>query len=223
MNTDELWAAIDAQRVRTVTLLQELTPAEWDQASLCEAWRVRDVVAHLSLQPITLRDALWSMVRHPGSLTKASIAQAIREANRRPPEQLIARLAATVGSRRHNIGVTERETLIEIIVHGQDVAVPLERRLEVPPEAAAAAARHFSAYEASRKGRWLVALLFRRVPLRSYRLTATDIEWSAGEGLEIRGPILAILLLLTGRTARFFDLEGPGAAALGATLGLTRD
>ncbi len=40
--------------------------------------------------------------------------------------------------------------------------------------------------------------VFRSVPYEGYRLTATDTEWSVG-GLEIRGPMLAILLLLTGR------------------------
>jgi hypothetical protein len=42
------------------------------------------------------------------------------------------------------------------------------------------------------------------------------------DGPEIRGPILAILLLLTGRTAGYTELAGPGAAALAATLGLAR-
>jgi hypothetical protein len=35
------------------------------------------------------------------------------------------------------------------------------------------------------------------VPYEHYRLTATDTPWSVGEGLEIRGPILAILMVLT--------------------------
>jgi hypothetical protein len=64
--------------------------------------------------------------------------------------------------------------------------------------------------------------VLRPVPYRSYRLIATDTEWAVGDGPEIRGPILAILLLLTGRTAGYTELAGPGAAALAATLGLAR-
>jgi hypothetical protein len=67
-----------------------------------------------------------------------------------------------------------------------------------------------------------MARVFRPLPYSSYRLIATDTEWSVGDGPEIRGPILAILLLLTGRTAGYTDLAGPGAAALRATLGSTR-
>jgi hypothetical protein len=86
--------------------------------------------------------------------------------------------------------------------------------------AAAAASRVWS-YHASPRGRMLAGV-FRSVPHDGYRLTATDASWSEGEGHEIRGPILAILLLLTGRSAGFSQLTGEGAALLAATLGLTR-
>jgi len=219
MNDDELWAAIDAQRRRTVNLLHDLTPAEWDHASLCDGWRVRDVAAHLTMQQMTLSDGLKGFLRHPGGMNHVICAAAVSEANRRPPGWLIAEISRTIGSRRFNVGVTPRETLLDIIVHGQDMAIPLQRQLEVPVRAAAFTATQLWSYQASRKGRWM-ARVFRPVPYQSYRLTATDTEWSVGAGPEIRGPILAIVLLLTGRTARYADLAGPGAAVLEATLGL---
>ena len=76
------------------------------------------------------------------------------------------------------------------------------------------------AFQASKKGRRL-ARVFRPLPYQAYRLVATDLDWSIGGGPEIRGPILALLLLLTGRTAGYADLTGPGAAALGTALGVT--
>ena len=221
MNDDELWAAIDAQRTRTVNLLGDLTPAEWDHASLCDGWRVRDVAAHLTMQQMSLGEALKGFLRHPGRINHVIQAAAVGKANRRPPEQLTAEINATIGSRRVNVGVTPRETLIDIIVHGQDIAIPLRRKLEVSPEVAAFTATQLWSYQDSRKGRWM-SRVFRPVPFRSFRLIATDTEWSVGDGGEIRGPILALVLMLTGRTAGFTYLAGPGAAALGATLGLTR-
>lgn len=220
MNDDELWAAIDAQRLRIVALLEDLTPVEWDHASLCDGWRVRDVAAHLTLQQMTLADGLKGMLRDPGGVNHLIHTAAVREANRRAPEELIAGIGGTVGSRRHNFGLTARETLIDIVVHGPDIAVPLGRRLEVPPASTAAAATQVWSYQDSRRGRRL-ARVNRPLPWQSYRLIATDTEWVVGDGLEIRGPILAILLLLTGRTAGFADLTGPGAVALGTTLGLS--
>ena len=43
-----------------------------------------------------------------------------------------------VGSRRHNVGLTSLETLTDILVHGQDIAIPLRRELEMPTDATAA-------------------------------------------------------------------------------------
>ena len=84
MNDDEVWAAIDAQRLRTVKLLEDLTPAEWDHASLCDGWRVRDVAAHLTMQQMTLGDALKGFLRHPGGMNHVIHAAAVSDANRRP-------------------------------------------------------------------------------------------------------------------------------------------
>lgn len=51
--------------------------------------------------------------------------------------------------------------------------------------------------------------------LRGFRLTAIDVDWSAGQGAEVRGPIDSLLLLLTGRaTAALPRLAGDGAARL---------
>ena len=51
--------------------------------------------------------------------------------------------------------------------------------------------------------------------LRGLRLVATDTTWSAGEGAEVRGPVQALLLLLTGRIeAALPHLDGPGAKQL---------
>jgi hypothetical protein len=51
--------------------------------------------------------------------------------------------------------------------------------------------------------------------LRGLRLTATDVEWTVGDGAEVRGPIRALLLLLTGRTgAALPELIGPGVQRL---------
>jgi uncharacterized protein (TIGR03083 family) len=210
MNDDELWAAIDTQRLRTADLLEGLAPAEWDHASLCDGWTVRDVAAHLTLQQMALGAGLRALLRHPGARSRARL----------PTNRLIADIRGMVGSRRHNVGVTHQETLIDIAVHGQDIALPLGRTLDVPAKVAATAASRVWSYRTSPKGR-MKARVFRTVPYDRHQLTATDASWSEGEGPEIRRPILAILLLLTGRPAGLSQLTGEGAAALAAKLGLT--
>jgi hypothetical protein len=54
--------------------------------------------------------------------------------------------------------------------------------------------------------------------MAGFRLAATDVEWSAGDGPEVRAPIEAILLVLTGRLVALPQLDGEGAAGLTAQL-----
>ena len=53
-----------------------------------------------------------------------------------------------------------------------------------------------------------------RRKLAGYRLVAHDTPWAAGQGQKVCGPIGALLLLLTGRSAALPQLSGPGAADL---------
>jgi hypothetical protein len=93
---------------------------------------------------------------------------------------------------------------------GQDIAIPLGRQRAMPLAAAHAGADRV----------WTMGWPFwARRRLRGFRLTASDVDWSVGEGPDVRGPIDALLLLLTGRTAAFSRLTGDGVQRLTATTG----
>ena len=218
MITDELWAAIDTQRLRTTDLLSGLAPAQWDTPSLCAGWTVRDVAAHLTLQQMTLGAALLGALRNPGSLNHIINASA-RDRAKRPTDRLVADIRDMVGSRRHNIGVTPLETLIDIVVHGQDIAVPLGRNLAVPTTVAVTTADRLWWSRSTRIGR-LKATVFAHLDHRGLRFLATDADWSAGEGDEVRGPLLSIVLVLTGRPVGADALKGPGTSRLRQRLGV---
>jgi hypothetical protein len=47
-------------------------------------------------------------------------------------------------------------------------------------------------------------------------LRATDVDWSAGTGPEVSGPLTSIILAITGRRAGLTDLSGDGLATLTA-------
>jgi len=213
MNTEELWVAIDDQRHRTADLLETLTPDQWAHDSLCEGWTVRDVAAHLTLQQQHVGDVLAFFIGHPSMLRSVTLNRAIHNSAKLqaglPTDEIIRRIRAMIGSRRHNAFLSERETLIDILVHGQDIAMPLGVGLQMPTHAAAEAATRVWQI----RGTWL-AQVNRKLPLDGYRLTATDVDWSVGEGPGITGSIGALLLLLTGRRAALPQLSGPGADAL---------
>jgi hypothetical protein len=50
--------------------------------------------------------------------------------------------------------------------------------------------------------------------LSGLRLAATDVPWSVGDGPAVEGPIAALLLLLTGRSAALGELSGDGVPLL---------
>ena len=118
------------------------------------------------------------------------------------------------GSRRRNIGTTYVESLTDILVHGQDIAIPLGRHHDVPPQAAAIAASRLLSM------RWPPPLPASR-QVAGFRLTATDISWSAGEGPEVKAPMAAILLVCAGRLAALPQLSGEGARGVDIVLDCT--
>ena len=211
MNVEQAWQAIDDQRLALTDVLARLSDDEWQLPSLCDGWTVRDVTAHLTMQqvgPGALLMQIPAMIKAHGNLDRL-IHDAARRRAALPTTQLIAEIRGMVGSRRHNFGVTYRETLTDILVHSQDITVPLGRRLAMPVDAAALAATRI----------WSMDRMFHAAKrLTGYRLTATDTNWTVGEGAEVNGPVGSILLLLTGRPIDLPLLSGPGVGSLNARL-----
>jgi uncharacterized protein (TIGR03083 family) len=214
---DAVWAGVDDQRARTARMLEGLAPEQWDHASLCDGWTVRHVAAHLTLQRQRPREALGFVARHPSMLSRSVSLNAfirdsaVLQARLLSTTEIIERIRAGIGSRRHNPVVTPLETLTDILVHSQDIAVPLRVPLEMRPgPCALAATRRWDTRDT-----WLAGVN-RRLPLEGCSLVATDVDWVRGSGAEVRGPVGAVLLLLTGRPAALERLVGPGADRLRA-------
>ena len=188
MDSDTIWQHIDTERSSLADLLESLPAAAWEQESLCEGWSVRDVGAHLTFAHARLRDVAWPAVR-----TGLRYNHMIRYAALHSPlthEQIVATLRGFVGSRRRAPFVTELEPLLDILVHSQDICVPLGIEHAMPVDAAVAAADR---------------VLRLRGPMRLWdqpsgvRLVATDADWAYGDGAEKKAPIQSHLLTLTGR------------------------
>lgn len=208
MDRDDVWQTVDDERCSLADLLDELSGTDWETPSLCAGWRVRDVAAHLTLAHTGLRDALVWTIRARGNFNRMVRDSALRQAEL-PVDRYASLLRGMAGSRRKAPGVTHLEPLIDILVHGQDIAVPLGRSRAVPPAPAAVAASRV----------WSMGWPFHaRRKLSGLQLVATDHPWSAGQGQRVEGPVAAMLLLVTGRPAAVAQLSGPGAAEVRARL-----
>ena len=208
MSPDSVWAAVDLERTKLADLLDHLTPEEWSRPSLCDGWRVRDVAAHLALAHSGWGRTALEMCRARGSFDRMVHDTAVRHADA-PTARLTTEIRAMVGSRRHAPTLTPLEPLLDVLVHAQDIAVPLGRSSSMPIEAAAASATRVWTMG------WPMSTAFHaRTRLRGLRLVATDTDWSAGDGDLVEGPVEALLLLLTGRPAWLGRLSGPGVDRL---------
>lgn len=124
MDVDEVWATIDEQRASLCDLLDGLSPEQWDHPSLCEGWRVREVAAHLTMAHSGPGEVLPWLVRGGFTFNGMIDRSARARAEVLSTDQIIARIRGFVGSRRHAVGTTHIEPMLDIMVHGQDIARP---------------------------------------------------------------------------------------------------
>ena len=112
--------------------------------------------------------------------------------DQRTPGEITAAMRAMVGGRRRPPGTATADPLMDVLVHGQDIAVPLgvERAMPVPPAAVVA------------ERLWTMGFPFNaRKRFPNVTFTATDADFSVGHGEVVRGPIQDIVMTLSGRPA----------------------
>jgi uncharacterized protein (TIGR03083 family) len=204
----DIWPIVHAERAALISDLSGLDDEQWRQPSLCEGWSVHDVVAHLVDSARTTR--LGFMV----ALTRARFdfnrqnARGVERERGASPQETLAR-CREVANRTSTPPAPLDSRIVEEIVHGEDIRRPLGLTRSYPTEAVVRALRLQVRTPASFGGsKELVAPL---------RLTALDADVSIGEGLEVSGSALNLLLAVSGRPVALKDLDGPGAGVLTET------
>ncbi|MGX1809991.1 maleylpyruvate isomerase family mycothiol-dependent enzyme [Nocardia sp. NPDC055321] len=210
MDRETSWQVIEQQRLAIADMLADLTPEQWDTPSLCAGWRVREVAAHVAFTPTppAAKVMLATAIRTRGNYNR--FIDTLTREQAAIAGDPVAALRANAAVRTLPRLTNYRNILFDTIVHGQDMAIPLGRTLIVTPAGAAAGADR--AVEVGRP-------VWDPHRLDGLHLTATDIEWSHGVGAEVCGPVLALLLLITGRPVALTMVEGPGVSVLAQRLG----
>lgn len=157
---------------------------------MCAGWSVRDVAAHLTHGVLPAHRILLEAAR--SGFRFDAVVDRMARADRRPPAHIAEALRADAESRRRPPGTSVMEPLIDLLVHGQDLCVPLGIDRAMPDDAAVAAAQRV----------WAMGFPFRaRRRLAGLRLVATDVEFEVGDGRVHRAPIRDLLMQMTGRPA----------------------
>lgn len=186
------------QRDRLGAFVESLDDTEWRSPSLCAGWRVRDVVAHCAQSHVATP---WRLA---AELLAARFRLAVRNErwvaarHRRDRSAVLAEYRGTA----HRLAVPRAElryALLEVVIHGYDIAWPLRREIEVP-----ATSLIIVAQTCLRTRLFLGA----RQRCAGISLRASDIDWSAGTGPEVTGPLASIVMAIAGRPAGRAGLTG---------------
>ncbi|MFF0725276.1 maleylpyruvate isomerase family mycothiol-dependent enzyme [Streptomyces sp. NPDC004134] len=202
---NDVWPMVHAERAALIEDLAGLDDEQWGQPSLCEGWTVRDVAAHLVDTARTTRlGFVTGLVRERFDFDRQNARGVERERGASPQETLQRLRQVALRTSAPPAPLDTR--LVEEVVHGEDIRRPLGLTRSYPAEAVARSLRLQARTPASFGG---AKELTARV-----RLTAVDADLSVGDGPEVRGPALSLLLAVSGRRVALEELEGPGTAAL---------
>ncbi|OSC42564.1 maleylpyruvate isomerase family mycothiol-dependent enzyme [Mycobacterium decipiens] len=200
----DVWTTIAAERGALADDLAGLTPSQWEMESLCTGWTVRDVVAHLSsTASMNPPKFFLGMLKAGFNFDKFANRQI---AHHRGPDP-----TATLNEFRGLQHCTSAPPgpkvswLGEIVIHAADIRRPLG----IPHTYPADAVRQVIDFY---KGSNLLSGAKNRIA--GLALHATDDDWQRGQGEPVEGPLLSLLLAMTGRDSACDDLTGPGVPTL---------
>ncbi|HJP75883.1 MAG TPA: maleylpyruvate isomerase family mycothiol-dependent enzyme [Pseudonocardiaceae bacterium] len=200
----DTWEQIATERLRAAEFFESLHGDDWDAPSLCEQWSARDVLGHIvATAEIGTGGFLVGMARN-GFRFNQMTASDVQKMRSVATDELIDRLRTASTSRRHPPGPIPA-MLMEIVVHAEDVAYPLGRKIDHDDAALLGAA------DFAKNAQPLVGV---RKRIEGLTMSATDADWSTGSGSTVSGPMVPLLLAMSGRQSAVDALSGDGVTTL---------
>ncbi len=201
-SADELAAAITDEYMALADLLETAGPDVWDAPSLCEGWRTREVVAHMTMPARYPGPAFMAELEAAGGdFTRLSNTVAARD-GALPVAALVADLRSDALHGWQPPGGGQGGALTHCVIHELDIveAVTLERRV---PQARITRVLGLVA-DADAPNMF-------GVDLEGVELQADDLVWSAGSGARVTGPAQTLALVACGRLLPAGRLNGAAA------------
>lgn len=207
----DIRAAIAGERADLADILAGLPAGDWDKPSLCAGWRVREVVAHITMPfRYSTPQFLLGMVKARGRFDRFADLAARRDAAALSAAELTAGLRDNVDHGWKPPGGGYEGALSHDVIHGLDITVALGIDRTVPADRL----RHILGDLKPRQ------LKYFGVDLTGIELRATDLDWTFGTGEALTGAAQDLLLILSGRSLPPGHLAGPAAARF--TTGVAR-
>jgi uncharacterized protein (TIGR03083 family) len=209
MSAPDMMRLAEDERADLADLLAGLSPEQWNADTLCTEWRVRDVVAHIfSFEELTRVGVVGQFLA--GGLRPDRINQRLVDAYAdRSPDQLLTLAKKHQRPEGLTAGFGGRIALCDGMIHQQDIRRPLGLVRDIPPD------RMLATLDFARAA----PLIHAKKRIRGLTLTATDLDWTTGQGPGVEGPAEALLMAIAGRRGVVTELSGPGQPLLAQRIG----
>src|ERR1700694_5345173 len=198
----EVMPMIHAERASLGEFLETLTPEQWTARTACEKWNVQQLVGHLVASATVTAGHFAAGFVASGFNFDRFVDKDLRPHAEGSPDQVLKRYQSVITSTRTPPG-PKYVALGEVMVHGEDIRRALGSRGEHPSEHLTTLAEQYKTTGPPLRAKKRIAGL---------KLRATDVDWSTGEGPEVAGPAMALILAMVGRQGALDECTGPGIA-----------
>lgn len=203
----DTWQLIAAERARLADALDGVRAEDWAAPSLVQGWRNSDALAHIVATIEKTQFGFFSSLARAGFSFDKMVATDIARISADGVPAMLTRLRDGIDKRDHPPGPTA-SWLLEMVIHGEDIAYGLPNvDVKHTPDGLVAAAQFAKTAQ---------PLIGVRKRIAGLRLRATDFDWSTGDGPEVSGALVPLLLAMCGRRGAHAALTGDGVAVLAA-------
>jgi len=204
MTAKDQWSLIHPERDALAADLASLDASRWQTLSLCTDWTVRQVLAHMTSTAAMTPPRFIGKFLGSGFNFKAFSDKGVESELGDSPAETLSRFQAQAASTTSPPGPMD-SWVGETIVHAEDIRRPLGIAHTYAP---AAVLRVADFYKGSN------TLIGAKNRIAGVTLRASDTDWSHGSGPEVAGPLLSLVMAMTGRKVALGDLEGQGVEVL---------
>jgi uncharacterized protein (TIGR03083 family) len=201
---NDMWSTVAIERGALAADLADLSDTQWQTPSLCEGWTVREVLAHQTGTASMSTPKFFSRMAAAGFRFPTFANREIQRHLGDSPQATLAEFRDKQHSTSSPPG-PKLSWLGEVIVHSEDIRRPLAISHDYPM---AAVRQVLDFYKGSN------TLIGTRSRIADLRLTATDDDWSHGEGPTVEGRMIDLLMAATGRGVACESLSGDGVSTL---------
>ena len=205
----DTWQAIDDERSALSDDLASLDASQWDVQSLCSEWKVRHVVGHLiGGANVKMGPFLTEMLKNGMSFNRCMAREGLALGTA-APDELLHQFRNTIGVHRPPPGAKPEVMLVDLVCHSGDIRRPTGTARGIPEVALLKVADTVKGIGFPLRTRKRIANL---------HLSATDADWSSGDGPSVEGPLESLILVMAGRVGPLEDLTGEGTETLRARM-----